>query len=149
IRRYVGEAVRDIVDEAVRRAVDERTEQVIRAFRGSAPAIPTPAPPHAATPKASKPAAANGAADYGAISKPMRRALMVLRSAPGGVSANDVQDYCRHNLDTDLTIQQVRSILKVFARRGEATRLERGRYTAGPKLLASESGQPDMWQPAE
>lgn len=153
IRRYVGAAVQDIIDDAVRRAVEERTEQVIKAFRNGAPAIPAMASPRDPAPAAGPPkpvkASNGGGADYGAVSKPIRRALADLRAEPGGVSASEVQEYCRDSLFIDLTVQQVRSILKVFARRGDATRLARGRYAAGPKLFASEPSLSDIWREAD
>jgi hypothetical protein len=80
--------------------------------------------------------------EYGAITGPVRRAVRELDPGPHGVSPQEVLDYI-HNWSgtSDIDVMQVRTAMKVLAKRDELTRVERGRYTKGPKLKADKPAQ--------
>lgn len=72
---------------------------------------------------------------YGSIMKPVRIAMRALAETKGGVDAQQMLAYMNaHNLGRDITLEQVRTALKVLAKRDEAKRLKRGKYAPGPKM---------------
>lgn len=106
----------------------------IRAIDGDYSNTPLPLRVAAPSPPAQK--------AYGSIMKPVRIAMRALAETRGGVDAQQVLSYMKsHNLGSDISLEQVRTALKVLAKRDEARRLKRGKYAPGPKL---KSNQPEQ-----
>lgn len=73
------------------------------------------------------------AKEYGAISGHVRSALRAMKDLPGGVSPVEVKKHL-DGKGLDIDIGQIRTSLKVLAKQKEAVRIERGKYTVGPKM---------------
>jgi type IV secretory pathway VirJ component len=65
--------------------------------------------------------------------------LMLAKDRDRSFSVTDVIDYYSKQYRATVTAEQVRAILKVLTRSGEAERLERGVYTAGSRLQVQTS----------
>jgi hypothetical protein len=76
--------------------------------------------------------------EYGAIAAPVRNGLRIAGDVPEGIGAQELTDYIRHwPSSAGIEVAQVRTALKVLARRGEAIRLTRGKYRPSAALLAA------------
>jgi hypothetical protein len=136
-------AVRRVYNAGVAAGVTKERARLLQALQHggeSPPAVRVP--PYTATEQARLRPATEGAdtapKEYGAISKPIRQALDDIGRMLDGVTPQEVADYCaRHG--SSIGVEQARTALKVLAKRGEAQRLERGRYIAGPKLQKTPS----------
>jgi hypothetical protein len=80
-----------------------------------------------------------GAAEYGAVSGPVRDALIAMAAeSPEGVGAGEIAEYFT-KLGGGPDLRQIRAALKTLSLSAEATRVSRGRYL--PRLSASEPGR--------
>lgn len=78
-------------------------------------------------------ARANGG--YSGVAEAVRRTLHEIGRVPAGIDVPKMQKHIRGKLDRpDIATQQIRSALKQLLDHGEASRLERGYYKAGPNL---------------
>jgi hypothetical protein len=94
------------------------------AVREPVPVSPTPEP--------------QASSEYGAIIRPVREALQALGGALDGITAPELAESIRQQ-HPGIEVNQIRTALKVLAKRGEAVRLERGRYQWAE---ASKNGAP-------
>lgn len=140
---YVRRAFELGVAAGTQRGIAQERERVAQAFQslGIPVQVGKPAPtqpPAAAEHLSARPQPRGGATpEYGGIIQHVREALRTADLLNDSVTPQEVLERCRLRPGgTAIDISQVRTALKVLARRGEASRLSRGNYTASPKLLA-------------
>lgn len=129
-------ALRRAVESAQKHAVSIERDRMRKFVDGEIDAAPVEQPQPTKQPQPVKDTPGQTAAEYGGITNPVRKALAILgqKNGPAGVTPEDVTTYCTRALGANITVGQVRTSLKVLAKRSEATRLERGVYGPGPKL---------------
>jgi hypothetical protein len=86
---------------------------------------------------------------YSGVAEAVRTTLRTIGAKPTGASIESIKGFIGDKVGRpDITAQQIRSSLKALMDSGEAIRVDRGAYRAGPKLHSGLLNGTSPFQPA-